>query len=326
MCCILLYRSKLVVALVLLHSVAAIGQLPGQMEGFGFVAGEEVFTIPLAPNTQPAREAAHVVDDVSLYDGTRGWKKLPTLNWHKGGIVDATFLPTGHLATLTPAGDVKISHASTGKLIQTLKTDGTKVVRLLMAPDSTRLLGITRSGGIQQWALPRPKQGWSPEQALGPPDSGRGDNSLAWASLTEDDEDEWLVLEYAEPVKAVRIHVYENHCPGALVRITTFGKDQKKLILWDGKDTVETIDGRQVARLKVIDPEPVQRIKLYLNSKKVPGWNEIDAVGLEDEAGKIHWAVAAGASTTYAARAARPGVVLDAQHGIEGVKFFNITR
>ena len=43
------------------------------------------------------------------------------------------------------------------------------------------------------------------------------------------------------------------------------------------------------------------RVKIYLDSPSVPGWNEIDAVGLRDKAKKTHWAVAADASTTYAA-------------------------
>ena len=32
----------------------------------------------------------------------------------------------------------------------------------------------------------------------------------------------------------------------------------------------------------------------------MPGWNEIDAVGLRDKQKKMHWAVAVESSTTYA--------------------------
>jgi hypothetical protein len=42
------------------------------------------------------------------------------------------------------------------------------------------------------------------------------------------------------------------------------------------------------------------RVKLYLDSKGVPGWNEIDAVGLRESGGKTHWATSADASSTYA--------------------------
>src|SRR5262249_60347822 len=42
------------------------------------------------------------------------------------------------------------------------------------------------------------------------------------------------------------------------------------------------------------------RIKIYIASKDVPGWNEIDAVGMRDKDGKMHWATSADASSTYA--------------------------
>jgi hypothetical protein len=42
-----------------------------------------------------------------------------------------------------------------------------------------------------------------------------------------------------------------------------------------------------------------RRIRLDLDSAAVPGWNEIDAVGLLDVSGGVAWAVAARASTTY---------------------------
>ncbi len=42
------------------------------------------------------------------------------------------------------------------------------------------------------------------------------------------------------------------------------------------------------------------RVKIYIDSPSVPGWNEIDAVGIRDKNKKMHWAVAAEASSTYA--------------------------
>src|SRR5262249_20892308 len=48
------------------------------------------------------------------------------------------------------------------------------------------------------------------------------------------------------------------------------------------------------------------RIKVYIESTKVPGWNEIDAVGLVDAKGKTFWAICAEASSTYAEQTAAP--------------------
>ena len=48
------------------------------------------------------------------------------------------------------------------------------------------------------------------------------------------------------------------------------------------------------------------RIRIYLDSPKVPGWNEIDAVGLLDTTGTTHWADSATASSSYADRLTNP--------------------
>ena len=63
----------------------------------------------------------------------------------------------------------------------------------------------------------RPKRDWGPEQATGAPDTPEpGDKTTAWASLTDDGQQEWLLLDCGEPVRANEIHVYESFNPGAL--------------------------------------------------------------------------------------------------------------
>jgi hypothetical protein len=41
-------------------------------------------------------------------------------------------------------------------------------------------------------------------------------------------------------------------------------------------------------------------VRVYLDTAKVPGWNEIDAVELIGRDGTRQWAVSATASSTYA--------------------------
>ncbi|MDB4723047.1 hypothetical protein OAF11_03245, partial [Akkermansiaceae bacterium] len=43
----------------------------------------------------------------------------------------------------------------------------------------------------------------------------------------------------------------------------------------------------------------LQSIKLYLDTAKVPGWNQIDAVELRTVDGKKHWATTATASSSW---------------------------
>jgi hypothetical protein len=48
------------------------------------------------------------------------------------------------------------------------------------------------------------------------------------------------------------------------------------------------------------------RVKVYLNSPAVAGWNEIDAVGLIGLDGSTQWAISVEASSSYAIGALRP--------------------
>jgi hypothetical protein len=151
-------------------------------------------------------------------------------------------------------------------------------------------------------ATPKVKRPWGPEQVTGAPDTwpNAGDVNTAWASLTPDGQDEWLLLEYAAPVLPNAVLVYETFNPGAVDRVTVFKLDGAEVEVWKGQDPtpVEKIKGISIIPFKV--NFKTNRVKIYLNSKAVPGWNEIDAVGLREARGKIHWAAAVDASSTYA--------------------------
>ncbi len=154
-----------------------------------------------------------------------------------------------------------------------------------------------------------PKRHWEPEQATGAPDTHQaGDIPTAWASLTPDNQAEWLLLTYAAPIKPMAIHVYETYNPGALARVTVFGPDRQEMEVWKGKDPSEPGSGMGISKIPLDQAKvtfPITRVKLYLDSPSVRGWNEIDAVGLMDHSGKLHWATKAEASSTYAQRQRR---------------------
>ena len=156
-------------------------------------------------------------------------------------------------------------------------------------------------------SVPKTKRDWGPEQATGPPDTDQaGDFQTAWASRTPDDQDEWLLLEYVEPVQPKEIVVHETYNPGAVTRATAFKLDGTEVEVWKGKDPSA---GKEIgiSVLPFKGAFKTNRIKLTIASPKVPGWNEIDAVGLKTAQGKTLWAVAAAASSTFAEPAvARP--------------------
>lgn len=146
---------------------------------------------------------------------------------------------------------------------------------------------------------------WGPEQATGEPDTdGPGDLVTAWASRTQDEQDEWLELEYDHAFKPTGVIVHETFHPGALNRITMFQSNTEETDAWRGTDPTPRSAEHGVSIIPVTVPFETNKIRLYLASKEVPGWNEIDAVGLIDGRGKTHWAVRAAASSTYAENAA----------------------
>ena len=147
-----------------------------------------------------------------------------------------------------------------------------------------------------------PKRQWGPEQLIGKPDGTPGkDVATAWAAKLQDNPDaEWVMVEYETPVKATAIHIHETFHPGAISRVSIFKHDGEEEVVWRAKKIEAT---RTASRILKVQPPlgfHVCRVKIYLETSKVAGWNEIDAVGLVDNKGKKHWAIAAAASTTFA--------------------------
>ena len=146
---------------------------------------------------------------------------------------------------------------------------------------------------------PRP---WGPEHATGEPDVVNlgTDDGNAWASKTEDGEDEWLLLEYDEPIVPTAITIHETFNPGAVNRVTVFKLDGSEVEVFKGADPTAIGSGSGVSEIECKVDFKTTRVKIYIDSKNVPGWNEIDAVGIKDKDKNVHWAKHAAASSTYA--------------------------
>ena len=151
-------------------------------------------------------------------------------------------------------------------------------------------------------AVPTRSRPWGPEQATGAPDTwpNSGDVNTAWASKTPDGQPEWLELTYQSPVRPAAVLVYETYNPGAVNRVTGYDPDGKEVELWAGSDPTPAGKDKGISIIPIHPEFDLSKIRVYLDSPKVPGWNEIDAVGLLDAGGKTHWATSAIASSTYA--------------------------
>src|SRR5258706_3390876 len=173
-----------------------------------------------------------------------------------------------------------------------------------------------RSWTVQGWSAfgsmrihsTRNVPSWSILQAIGPPDTpGAGDIVTAWASATTDSQKEWLILDYEKPVIPTQIDVHETYNPGALERVSIFNDAGEEITVWQGIDPTAAGTPRGVSSIPVSANFKTSRVKIYLDSPRVPGWNEIDTVGLEDNAGNPVWPINASASSTYGSQPRPPG-------------------
>ena len=152
----------------------------------------------------------------------------------------------------------------------------------------------------------------APEQATGPPDTlVAGDMVTAWASANPDGQPEWLELQYEKPVTAHLIEIYESYNPGAVTKITAWDGRGQETVVWQGADPLAATTGKGIASIVPQHQIMTDRIRVYLASDKVLGWNEIDAVGLRYGWGRILWAKTAVASSTFGMSPARqnPGQI-----------------
>jgi hypothetical protein len=143
------------------------------------------------------------------------------------------------------------------------------------------------------------KRGWGPEQVVGEPDTLQaGDISTAWAPREPDGGEEWLKLDYEKAVDIAEVRVRETHNPGAISKVTAFLANGTEVTLWEGVEP-KTAPPVEMS-FQVPDSVNASSIKVYLDTKRVPGWNEIDAVELIGRDGSHQWARQASASSTYA--------------------------
>jgi len=156
---------------------------------------------------------------------------------------------------------------------------------------------------LYRFAVPSAAKGrfWGPEEATGFPDTPiPGDVPTAWASRTPDGQAEWLELTYPKAVQPSCVLVFENYKPGAVNKVTVFDGAGKEVEVWAGKDPTPATEKSGVSVIRFTTKTKARKVRIYLDSARVAGWNEIDAVGLIDDSGRLQWAGGATASSTYA--------------------------
>ena len=153
--------------------------------------------------------------------------------------------------------------------------------------EQDRVYGADTNG---QWAITatasteyRTVGDYSASRATGAPDVTRyGDSPKAWASRQADISPEWLQVTFSNAVHAVAVRVRQVYNPGAIDRVELFTASDQALTVFQGIDT-NAYPANQIGWFVVKFPrtrEPIQRVRIALDSARVKGWNEIDAVQL----------------------------------------------
>jgi hypothetical protein len=209
--------------------------------------------------------------------------------WSGTAYAGQTDLPPGYWVYLAPTWHIFKEPAASAQPATAVPT----AVVPTTVPPTTPALSVEPADG--------PVARWGPEQAVGKPDTAAaGDVPTAWASATPDGQREWLDLTYAEAdTEAVGVLVYETYNPGAVDGVVATVGGGEQVEVWAGKDPTDPGKPMGVSVLHFKTPVKTTRVRVSLDSPRVAGWNEIDAVGLLGADGTVRWATAVTASSTY---------------------------
>jgi len=145
-----------------------------------------------------------------------------------------------------------------------------------------------------------PKRNWGHEQATGAPDTREAaDLPSAWASKNPDGGVEWLELDYERAVDVGAIRVHESNNPGAISKVAVIRSDGGEETVWEGNLADSPRNELLQSDFKVSRSVLGQKVRVYMDTSRVPGWNEIDAVQLVGKDGTQQWAVGSKASSSY---------------------------
>jgi hypothetical protein len=138
---------------------------------------------------------------------------------------------------------------------------------------------------------------WTAIQMTGAPDVPiAGDHAGAWASLREDMGEVVIDLDYADAVRIDGVRIHETFNPGAVARVYARAPSGQWDLLWEGRAVADLL--HRWFEPAVSTSYETTAIRLVLDTDRVPGWNEIDAVELLGD-GRRQWASAATASSTF---------------------------
>jgi hypothetical protein len=134
-----------------------------------------------------------------------------------------------------------------------------------------------------------------------------GDIATAWAAASPDAGEEWLSVQFTLEADLDRVRVVQSFNPGAITKVAAESSDGRKVEL---KAETPAPGAGAAASEPVVaefvvptgDSLRTTSILITIDERKVPGWNEIDAVEIVARNGARQWAQTAKASSSFGDR------------------------
>ncbi len=258
----------------------------------------QVLELELAPPRHVGRLRVYVNNDV----GT-GWSEIDTV-----GLVTSEPLPPSMRAAPPPVPKPMVFRAL-GCLAAAASALAVAVLIAVIAGDSSSVTPLPPRAGevvagssLRMWGtsaeeLHQARIVWAGEavafssqfaesrnaafQALGPPDvfPTHVDSPAAWASAGQDDGAEFLEVRFASPVLASAVVIVETLNPGALARVEDVTEGRPAAVLWEGMS--RPYPSARVLAIDLAEPRAIDALRVILDTQRVSGWNELDAIGLQ---------------------------------------------
>ena len=127
--------------------------------------------------------------------------------------------------------------------------------------------------------------GYRSKQILGEPNKlpDFGQSACAWTPAEADSKNEdWIKVAYSTPMLVKQVAIAENYNPGAIARVYGYEVNGTEHLLLETTPKSIPQKGRMLHIFPEGAPRTLNAIKIVLKTNAVPGFNQIDAIGISD--------------------------------------------
>jgi outer membrane protein OmpA-like peptidoglycan-associated protein len=127
------------------------------------------------------------------------------------------------------------------------------------------------------------------KQILGEPSKlpDFGNSPCAWSPAQANGKnEEWIKVGFEKPMALRQVAVAENFNPGAVARVYAYSPDGKEYLIFDVSAAPFAGKGRML-NIPTQGDIIADAVKVVLQPSKVPGFNQIDAIGISDSSTPI---------------------------------------